>query len=157
MSFTVTARGEHHYRIEKDFFAVDMDLVDAMMLLSRLDEQLGLNPPLSKGEPNFLTLYRKLLAVLTHMDNRGLQALMHAASRDLLVDVMRVVKGAPSEHKLMSAITKRNKQAIQSDVLYNQPIRPPEALKALSDFFALVEKLLDEGAITLVDPSGEYY
>ncbi|OPX56454.1 FliG C-terminal domain-containing protein [Oceanospirillum multiglobuliferum] len=157
MSFTVAANGEYHYRIEKDFFAVNIDLVDAMMLLSKLDEQLGLNPPLSQGEPNFLMIYRKLITVLVHMDSRSLQALMHAASRDLLVDLMRVVKGTKSEHKLMAAITKRNKQAIQGDVLYNQVIRPPEALKALSDFFLLVEKQIDSGVITLVDPNGEYY
>jgi hypothetical protein len=157
MSFSVRKIGDHNYRIEKDFFSMRLDLVDSIKLLSKLDEQLGLNPPLSQGEPNFITLYRDLLKVLTYMDKRGMQHLMHMASRDLLVNIMRTIKGTKLENRLMTHITKRNKQAIESDVLYNQAIKPGDALQAFSDFFSLVESQLDEGKIALVDPKGIYY
>lgn len=157
MTFEVHTLGEHHYRVSKDFFSVQLELTDALELLSKLDEQLGLNPPQSQGEPNFIVLCRKLLTTLTHMDNKSLQHLMHTASRDQLVDIMRTVKGSKLENRLMTHTTKRNRQAIQGDVLYNQPIKPMEALRAFTDFFALVERLIDEEHITLIDPNGEYY
>jgi len=157
MSFNVRKVGEHHFRLEKEFFSTQLDLVDSVRLMSKLDEQLGLNPPLSQGQPNFLTLYRKLLQVLTHMDQRSMQHLMHLASRDLLVNILRTVKATKLENRLMTYITKRNRQAIESDVLYDQQIKPGDALQAYSDFFALVEQLIDEGQITLVDPNGDYY
>ncbi len=157
MSFEVFTLGEHRYKISKDFFSIQLELADAMELISKLDEQLGLNPPQSQGEPNFIHLGRKLLKTLTHMDNKSMQTLMHTASRDQLVDIMRTVKGTKLENRLMTHTTKRNKQAIQSDVLYNQPIKPLEALRAFTEFFALVERLIDEEHITLIDPNGEYY
>lgn len=157
MSFNVRKLGEHHFRLEKDFFSTQLDLVDSVRLLSKLDEQLGLNPPLSQGAPNFIGLYRKLLQMLTHMDQRSMQHLMHLASRDLLVNIMRTIKGTKLENRLMNYTTKRNRQAIEEDVLYNQPIKPGDALQAYSDLFILVEQLLDEGHITLVDPNGDYY
>ena len=157
MSFQVQTLGEHHYRVSKDFFSVQLELIDALELLSKLDEQLGLNPPQSQGEPNFVALCRKLLTTLTYVDSKSMQTLMHTASRDQLVDIMRTVKGSKLENRLMTHTTKRNRQAIQGDVLYNQPIKPMEALRAFTEFFALVERLLDEGQITLVDPHGEYY
>jgi len=157
MTFEVLTLGEHHYRVSKDFFSVQLELINALELVSKLDEQLGLNPPQSQGEPNFILLCRKLLTTLTHMDNRSMQHLMHTATRDQLVDVMRTVRGTKLENRLMTHTTKRNCQAIQSDVLYNQPIKPMEALRAYTDFFALVERLVDEEQITLIDPHGEYY
>ncbi|WP_028299140.1 FliG C-terminal domain-containing protein [Oceanospirillum beijerinckii] len=157
MSFDVRKLGEHTFLMEKEFFSMTMDLVDGVRLLSKLDEQLGLNPPLSQGEPNFIPLYRNLLKVLTYMDQRSMQMLMHAASRDLLVNLMRTVKGTKLESRLMSYTTKRNKQAIETDVLYNKPINPNDALQTFSDFFQIVEDHMDKTLITLVDPNGEYY
>lgn len=157
MSFEVFTLGEHHYKISKDFFSIQLQLSDAMELISKLDEHLGLNPPQSQGAPNFIHLGEKLLKTLTYMDSKSMQTLMHTASRDQLVDIMRTIKGTKLENRLMTHTTKRNKQAIQSDVLYNQPIRPLESLRAFTEFFALVEKLIDEGHITLIDPNGEYY
>lgn len=157
MSFDVFTLGEHHYRVRKDFFSIQLELTDALELLSKLDEHLGLNPPQSQGEPNFIQLGRKLLSALTCMDSRSIQTLMQTASRDQLVDILRTIKGSKLENRLMTHTTKRNRQAIQSDVLYNQPIKPMEALRAYTDFFALVERLIDESQITLIDPNGEYY
>lgn len=157
MTFTVQTLGEHHYKISKDFFSVQLELTDAIKLISKIDEHLGLNPPLSQGHPNFIRLGQKLLTTLTYMDQRSLQTLMHTASRDQLVHIIRTVKGHKLESRLMSYTTKRNKQAIEGDVLYNQPIKPLEALKAYTEFFALVERLIDEELITLIDPNGEYY
>lgn len=157
MSFDVFTIGEHRYKVRKDFYSVQLTLADALELISKLDEQLGLNPPQSQGEPNFIHLGRKLLTALTHMDKKSLQSLMHSASRDLLVNIMRTTKGTKLENRLMSYTTKRNRQAIQNDVLYNQPIKPLEALRAYTEFFTLVERLIDEEQITLTDPHGEYY
>ncbi len=157
MSFEVFTLGEHRYKVSKDFYSVQLELIHAIELISKLDEQLGLNPPQSQGEPNFIHLGRKLLTTLTHMDSKSMQTLMHTASRDQLVDIMRTVKGTKLENRLMTHTTKRNRQAIQSDVLYNQAIKPVEALRAYTDFFALVEHLIDTEQITLIDPSGEYY
>ncbi|WP_417597103.1 FliG C-terminal domain-containing protein [Oceanospirillum sp.] len=157
MSFEVFTLGEHRYKVSKDFYSVQLELIHAIELISKLDEQLGLNPPQSQGEPNFIHLGRKLLSTLTHMDSKSMQMLMHTASRDQLVDIMRTVKGSKLENRLMTHTTKRNRQAIQTDVLYNQPIKPVEALRAYTDFFALVERLIETEQITLVDPDGEYY
>ncbi|OOV88670.1 FliG C-terminal domain-containing protein [Oceanospirillum linum] len=157
MSFEVFTLGEHRYKVSKDFYSVQLELIHAIELISKLDEQLGLNPPQSQGEPNFIHLGRKLLSTLTHMDSKSMQMLMHTASRDQLVDIMRTVKGSKLENRLMTHTTKRNRQAIQTDVLYNQPIKPVEALRAYTDFFALVERLIEAEQITLVDPDGEYY
>lgn len=157
MSFNVQSLGEHHYRVTKDFFSLQLNMVDAMELIAKLDEQLGLNPPQSQGDPNFIGLGRKLLTTLTHMDSKSIQTLMQTASRDQLVDVVRTIKGTKLENRLMTHTTKRNRQAIEGDVLYNQPIKPMEALRAYTDFFALVEQLIDKEQITLTDPNGEYY
>ncbi len=143
--------------IEDQFLSLELSLNEGLLLMTELDEYLGLE---SGSSLNLLQqVYKNQLSRLLLLSPRECQEQLQDLSLEGLACLLKILNAKPLVQKLKQNFSSRRLQQLQEEPLYRARRSPTlEQLKRhLSPFFQLLEERIQQGQLTLPSPEDPYY